>query len=671
MIDVKNYLQACRYCESLYNYKRRKTWPVDIGGVPVGGNNPIRIQSMTIANTRDTEASVAEVMQLADAGCEYVRLTAPSKREAENLQNIKDKLRSKGYHVPLIADIHFTPNAAEIAAQIVDKVRINPGNYADKKRFQVFEFSDEAYQEELERIREKFSPLVKLCKQYGTAMRIGTNHGSLSDRIMNRYGDTPAGMVESAMEFLRIAEDHDFHQIVLSMKASNPKVMVQAYRMLVAKMNEEAMYYPLHLGVTEAGDGEEARIKSACGIGTLLEDGLGDTIRVSLTEDAVYEPPVARKLAERYPQRTTLQPIPQVAPEPLKVTPPHQDFDPFSYKPRKSREVGGIGGEHQKPVIVDVSGKTNLRPLSLKAIDHHYQPGSGQWQKGEHACDWLYLGGQILPFEPPEALGLLYDFQTWQQQSHPQAFPLWDKQGYLANTEKHPTLNFLRVDVEALDADLIEALKNDRSTVLLLSTQHTHVYPTIRKAILDLSRLGMALPVIPYTAYEEADQEAFVLHAATDQGALLVDGLTDGIWINYTNPQEQHPINTIRLVNRVSFDTMQATGARISKTEFIACPSCGRTQFDLQETTAMVKAKTSHLQGVKIAVMGCIVNGPGEMADADYGYVGTGRGKVALYRGKEIVKKNLSSDEALDELIKLIKADGNWVDAPELETETS
>ena len=671
MIDVENYLEAFRFCENLHNYKRRKTWPFDIGGVPLGCHNPIRIQSMTIANTRDTEASVAEVMQLADAGCEYVRLTAPSKREAENLQNIKDKLRSKGYHVPLIADIHFTPNAAEIAAQIVDKVRINPGNYADKKRFQVFEFSDEAYQEELERIREKFSPLVKLCKQYGTAMRIGTNHGSLSDRIMNRYGDTPAGMVESAMEFLRIAEDHDFHQIVLSMKASNPKVMVQAYRMLVAKMNEEAMYYPLHLGVTEAGDGEEARIKSACGIGTLLEDGLGDTIRVSLTEDAVYEPPVARKLAERYPQRTTLQPIPQVAPEPLKVTPPHQDFDPFSYKPRKSREVGGIGGEYQKPVIVDVSGKTNLRPLSLKAIDHHYQPGSGQWQQGEHACDWLYLGDQILPFEPPEALGLLYDFQTWQQQSHPQAFPLWDKQGYLANTEKHPTLNFLRVDVEALDADLIEALKNDRSTVLLLSTQHTHVYPTIRKAILDLSRLGMALPVLPYTAYEEADQEAFVLHAATDQGALLVDGLTDGIWINYTNPQEQHPINTIRLVNRVSFDTMQATGARISKTEFIACPSCGRTQFDLQETTAMVKAKTSHLQGVKIAVMGCIVNGPGEMADADYGYVGTGRGKVALYRGKEIVKKNLSSDEALDELIKLIKADGNWVDAPELETETS
>lgn len=666
MIDVQDYLKHFHYCDSLYAYKRRRTRPVDIGGVPIGGDNPIRIQSMTISNTRDTEASVEEVMQLADAGCDYVRLTAPSKREAENLQNIKDQLRSRGYQIPLIADIHFTPNAAEIAAQIVDKVRINPGNYADKKRFQVFEFSDEEYQAELERIREKFTPLVQLCKQYGTAMRIGTNHGSLSDRIMNRYGDTPAGMVESAMEFLRIAEEQDFREIVLSMKASNPKVMVQAYRMLVAKMDEEGMYYPLHLGVTEAGDGEEARIKSASGIGTLLEDGLGDTIRVSLTEDAVYEPPVAKKLAERYPARTNLKPIPQLQNRDLKLSGSDPDYDPFTFQPRGSKEVLTVGGSNAKQVIADYSQKQDLRPLSLKAVDHHYQPGIDEWHQGEHACDWLYLGRQILPFDPPETLGLIYDYDTWCEQAHPQAYPLLDKQTYLNDAPRHSSLNFLTVKVEEMDQNLLENLKSDASTVLILSTQHDHAYPTLRKASLDLIQMGIDLPVIPMTSYTMPDQETFILHAATDQGALLVDGLTDGLWIRYTDPQENHLVNTIRMINRVSFDILQATGARISKTEFIACPSCGRTQFDLQETTAMVKEKTSHLQGVKIAVMGCIVNGPGEMADADYGYVGTGRGKVALYRGKEIVKKNLGSEEALDELINLIKADGNWAETTQL-----
>ncbi len=666
MIDVQDYLKHFHFCDSLNAYKRRRTRAVDIGGVAVGGDNPIRIQSMTISNTRDTEASVEEVKQLADAGCDYVRLTAPSKREAENLQNIKDQLRSRGYRIPLIADIHFTPNAAEIAAQIVDKVRINPGNYADKKRFQVFEFSDEEYQAELERIREKFTPLVQLCKQYGTAMRIGTNHGSLSDRIMNRYGDTPAGMVESAMEFLRIAEEQDFREIVLSMKASNPKVMVQAYRMLVAKMDEEGMYYPLHLGVTEAGDGEEARIKSASGIGTLLEDGLGDTIRVSLTEDAVYEPPVAKKLADRYAQRTNLKPIPQLQNRDLKLSIPDPDYDPFSFQPRNSKAILTVGGSNAKQVIADYSQKQDLRPLSLKAIDHHYQPGINEWQPGEHACDWLYLGRQILPFDPPESLGLIYDYDTWLEQAHPQAYPLLDKQTYLHGSPKHSSLNFLAVSVEEIDENLMETFKTEHSTALILSTHHEHAYPTLRKASLDLIHMGVDLPVIPTTSYSMDDQEAFILHAATDQGALLVDGLTDGLWIRYTDPQENHLVNTIRMVNRVSFDILQATGARISKTEFIACPSCGRTQFDLQETTAMVKEKTSHLQGVKIAVMGCIVNGPGEMADADYGYVGTGRGKVALYRGKEIVKKNLGSEEALEELINIIKADGNWAETTEL-----
>lgn len=667
MIDVKNYLKQFHFCDNLYRYKRRQTRPVDIGGIPVGGDNPIRIQSMTIANTRDTEGSVNEVMQLADAGCDYVRLTAPSKREAENLQNIKDELRSRGYTIPLIADIHFTPNAAEIAAQIVDKVRINPGNYADKKRFQVFEFSDEEYQEELERIREKFSPLVKLCKEHGTAMRIGTNHGSLSDRIMNRYGDTPAGMVESAMEFLRIAEDHHYHDIVLSMKASNPKVMVQAYRMLVAKMNEEDMYYPLHLGVTEAGDGEEARIKSASGIGTLLEDGLGDTIRVSLTEDAVYEPAVASKIADRYPQRINHYPIPQIMDKPLSLEPPEPEYDPFAFKPRESRKVLCIGGDAEKKVIADYSQKGNIRPLSLKAVDHHFEPATGEWHKGEHACDFLYLGHQPLPFDPPRELGLIYDFSTWQKENSDQAYPIMDKQTYFKIASLHSDLNFLDVQIEELDDALLKALSADNRTVLLLGTRHSHAYPALRKAMLDFQRMGVTTPVIPKLEYNVADNESFIINAATDNGALFIDGLGDGLWITYNDPAQAYPINTIRLVNRVSFDILQATGARISKTEFIACPSCGRTQFDLQETTAMVKEKTSHLQGVKIAVMGCIVNGPGEMADADYGYVGTGRGKVALYRGKEIVKKNLSSEEALEELINIIKADGNWVDEPELQ----
>lgn len=664
MIDVKDYLKSFRFTEDLFQYKRRPTREVDIGGVPVGGNNPIRIQSMTISNTRDTEATVEEVIQLAEAGCDYVRVTAPSKKEAENLQNIKDEVRKRGYNIPLIADIHFTPNAAEIAAQIVEKVRINPGNYADKKRFQVFEFSDEEYQAELERIREKFTPLVKLCKQYGTAMRIGTNHGSLSDRIMNRYGDTPEGMVESAMEFLRIAEENDFYNIVLSMKASNPKVMVEAYRMLVAKMDEEDMHYPLHLGVTEAGDGEEARIKSASGIGTLLEDGLGDTIRVSLTEDSVYEPQVARKLAKRYEDRVNHKPIPHISDRNLGLDDSEPAFNPFAFEARKGRKTFNIGGNEEKRVIADFSQKENLRALSLKAVDHHYEPGTQTWNPGEHPCDYLYLGTQEIPFEPPEPLGVIYDYAFWQKLGNPiSAYPLFQKTDYLNRTGQNPDLNFLQVSVEEVDESLLEAVKEDTTLVLILASQNPHNYPALRKAFIDLDRLGIDNPVIIRNHYQGKDEETFILHAATDIGGLLIDGMGDGLWTSFDNPDEPNPINLIRMVNRTNFSILQATGARISKTEFIACPSCGRTQFDLQETTAMVREKTSHLKGVKIAVMGCIVNGPGEMADADYGYVGTGRGKVALYRGKEVVKKNLESYQALDELINIIKADGKWVEA--------
>jgi len=664
MIDVQDYLKDFRYCEDLYQYSSRPTREVAIGGIPLGGDNPIRIQSMTIANTRDTEATIQEVMQLADAGCDYVRITAPSKKEAENLRNIKNGLRAKGYETPLVADIHFTPNAAEIAAQIVEKVRINPGNYADKKRFQVFEFSDEAYQAELERIKEKFVPLVQLCKEHGTAMRIGTNHGSLSDRIMNRYGDTPEGMVESAMEFLRICEEQAFYDIVLSMKASNPKVMVEAYRLLVAKMNEEDMHYPLHLGVTEAGDGEEARIKSATGIGTLLEDGLGDTIRVSLTEDSVHEPAVARKLAARYPARVNHKPIPHLMDEPFGLNDSQPAFNPFSFEPRKSRKTGHVGGNEEKRVIADFSEKNNLRALSLKAIDHHYEPANDSWKTGEHPADFIYLGSTALPFDPPESLHVIYDAHYWLSMGCPDnAYPLFDKQTYETAETSNPELNFLEVALEELSNALLTAIRDDNTVVLILSTEHPHNYPALRKAFIDLDRMSIDAPVIIKNYYQTTDEETFILQAATDIGGLLIDGFGDGLWTHYQNAAETNSVNTIRLINRTNFSILQATGARISKTEFIACPSCGRTQFDLQETTALVRAQTSHLKGVKIAVMGCIVNGPGEMADADYGYVGTGRGKVALYRGKEIVKRDLEDQEALDELINIIKKDGKWVEA--------
>jgi len=662
MIDIKDYLNNFQYCESLTQYKRRKSREVYIGNTPLGGDNPIRIQSMTIANTRDTEATINEVMQLADAGCDYVRITAPSKREAENLENIKNGVRAKGYQIPLVADIHYTPNAAEIAAEIVEKVRINPGNYADKKKFEVFEISDEQYKAELERIKERLVPLVKKCKEHGTAMRIGTNHGSLSDRIMNRYGDTPEGMVESAMEFLRICGEHNFHDIVLSMKASNPKVMVQAYRMLVAKMNEENMHYPLHLGVTEAGDGETARIKSAAGIGTLLEDGLGDTIRVSLTEDSVYEVPVGQKLANRYHERTQRDSrIYQLSNAQLQLKHGNTDFQPFRFEPTATLPVRNIGGGNPPIVINDLSQKSNLRPLSLNAVGYQYEPGTQQWKSNTHHCDFIYFGKQVPDFDLPSDVGVILDWDKWLE-NQPNTYPFLSKEAYQSQQQLSKTLNFLKLNTQEMDQALIKALKNDHTTALLIEPLSDHTYPELRKLCIDLQKEGINLPVIPYLNYQQSPQEDFALRSATDLGGLLIDGLGDGVWLAHQPDHDKELISNIRDVNRTSFEILQATGARISTTEFIACPSCGRTQFDLQETTAKVRARTNHLKGVKIAVMGCIVNGPGEMADADYGYVGTGRGKVALYRGKEIVKKNIQSDHALDELINLIKEDGNWVE---------
>jgi len=659
-----------KYCNSLTQYSRYKTREVYIGDVPLGGDNPIRIQSMTITDTMDTKATVEQSIRMVDAGCEYVRITAPSINEAKNLANIKKELKASGYTVPLIADIHFTPNAAEIAARIVEKVRVNPGNYADKKKFQSIDFSDEAYEKELERIRNKFTPLVKICKEYGTAMRIGTNHGSLSDRIMSRYGDTPMGMVESALEFVRICEDHDYHSIVLSMKASNTQVMVQAYRLLIQKMEEEGMNYPLHLGVTEAGGGEDGRIKSAVGIGTLLEDGLGDTVRVSLTEDPEYEAPVAISLVNRYKRRKAHTPIKFIDEPP---------FDPFTYTKRDSKEINGIGGSHPAVVVADFSNNKNLLHENLKDVGYTYNKETDKWNLNDAAADILYLGSSEIPENYPGGVKLVQDYQVWiKLQDKSRSYPLLNVEQYLNAEALSSTLNFLIINLNQLDELVIEKLKDDQKTVLIATTENKHGMAEQRRLFFELVKNDIQNPVIIKRDYSNITLDKLRLYSSTDFGALLIDGFGDGIWIGnvqlskdengrntYTKVFTRNGESSNKIINRTLFGILQAARVRISKTEYIACPSCGRTLFDLQETTEMIRKRTEHLKGVKIAVMGCIVNGPGEMADADYGYVGSGIDKITLYKEKDIVKRNVPASEAVDALIELIKSDENWCEPSE------
>jgi (E)-4-hydroxy-3-methylbut-2-enyl-diphosphate synthase len=634
------------YCNSLTNYSRLVTREVFIGEIPLGGKNPIRIQSMTTTDTMNTIATVEQSIRMIEAGCEYVRITAPSIKEAENLLNIKNELRKRGYKTPLIADIHYTPNAAELAARIVEKVRINPGNYVDKKKFQTIEYTDKEYQEEIERIRERFVPLVKICKEYGTAMRIGTNHGSLSDRIMSRYGDTPLGMVESALEFLRICEDENYHNIVLSMKASNPQVMVQAYRLLISKMYEEGMNYPLHLGVTEAGDGDDGRIKSAVGIGTLLEDGIGDTIRVSLTEPPEFESPVAIAIAKRYDERKNHEPIPDIDFVPI---------DPFNYEKRKTFEVAGIGGSNVPKVLTDLSREFKINYDTFEKFGYHYNADTDKWNLTELASDLIYLGKNELTFETPNSLKLIFDYEKWiTLKDRSIGFPIFKNlDEYFSSNEKSFLLNFVFVDIK--DLKTLEKLKDEKTLVLVVQTNNKHGMAEQRRIFFELIKLNIQNPVIIKRNYVE-EKEKTLLYSSTDLGALLLDGFGDGVWISSNQP--------IEFINKTLFGILQACRTRISKTEYIACPSCGRTLFDLIEVTNKIRKRTEHLKGLKIAVMGCIVNGPGEMADADYGYVGSGIGKITLYRGKEIVKRNINSEFALDELIELIKSDNNWIDPP-------
>jgi len=655
-----------KYCNSLTEYSRYKTREVKIGDVPLGGDNPIRIQSMTITDTMNTIATVEQTIRMVEAGCEYVRITAPSINEARNLENIKKELRSRGYAVPLIADIHFTPNAAELAARIVEKVRVNPGNYVDKKKFEQFEYTDQEYQEELERIRERFTPLVKVCKEYGTAMRIGTNHGSLSDRIMNRFGDTPLGMVESALEFVRICEELDFHSIVLSMKASNTQVMIQAYRLLIQKMEEERMNYPLHLGVTEAGGGEDGRIKSAVGIGTLLEDGIGDTIRVSLTEDPEYEAPVAISLANRYKSRQNHKPIKPITEIPI---------DPIIYTRRETLEVSGVGGTNVPVVVADFSEREITTQKDLADIGYKYNEETDKWFLADAATDIIYLGKQNITFNIPENLKLIIDHDVWEKlESKKLRFPLFDKNEYLKSKNFSDQLNFLKLHLNDLDEVLSNELKSDNKFVLVIKTDNEHGMAEQRRLFFDLISKEIKNPVIIKRDYQNLLLDELRLHSSTDFGALLTDGLGDGVWLtSETNDNTSKSVGKFtpvkeskeKFINRTLFGILQATRTRISKTEYIACPSCGRTLFDLQETTEMIRKRTEHLKGVKIAIMGCIVNGPGEMADADYGYVGSGVDKITLYRGKDIVKRGVTSSKAVDELIGLIREDGNWSESSE------
>lgn len=649
------------YCNSLTRYSRFLTREVSIGNIPMGGLNPIRIQSMTTTDTMDTLATVEQTIRMVESGCEYVRITAPSIKEAENLANIKKELRARGYDVPLVADIHFTPNAAESAARIVEKVRVNPGNYADKKRFENIEYTADAYQAELERIYKKFSPLVKICKEYGTAMRIGTNHGSLSDRIMSHYGDTPRGMVESAMEFIRMCEDLNYYNLVISMKASNTQVMVQAYRLLVETMVKEGMNYPLHLGVTEAGDGEDGRIKSAVGIGTLLADGLGDTIRVSLTEDPEFEAPVARALANRFEKRgegleskdqSLRSGTSNSSREILNAQ--GLTYSPFEYARRVTSPVEQIGGHFHPVVMVDITQQNLKDPYCLGQLGYHYSAGLDKYNISDLACDLVYLGDELPSFSFPGGLKQVYNYPTWLQlKDKYNCHPLFGWEEYLQAEIKDNALNLVRIDAADLSSADLSLLQP--ATIILLETKQAMGMQEQRTFFMALQAQNCQVPVIIKRTYADSAADQLMLDAASDMGALLTDGFGDGIWIDA-------PQNELKLINSVSFGILQATRTRISKTEYISCPSCGRTLFDLQETTQYIRSKTDHLKGIKIAIMGCIVNGPGEMADADYGYVGTGPGKITLYRGKEVVKKNVNTPSALDELIEIIREDGNWVE---------
>ncbi len=681
------------YCESISHYKRLKTREVKVGNLIIGGNNPIRIQTMTTTDTMDTKATVEQTIRCIQAGAELVRITAPSKKEAENLKNIQAQLHKQGFFTPLVADIHFTPNAAEIAAKIIEKVRVNPGNYVDKKKFEQIEYTDAEYAEEIDRIRERFTSLVLICKEHGTAMRIGTNHGSLSDRIMSRYGDTAIGMVESAMEFLRIARSLDYHQIILSMKSSNPLVMVQAYRLLITLMQEEfGECYPLHLGVTEAGDGEDGRIKSAIGIGSLLEDGIGDTIRVSLTEDPEFEIPVCKDLVERYKmldakyeiQENLVESSSNFLDDGLKESLPLNtqypilntilNYSPYEYKRRASAAVNNIGAKNVPIVIADFMMAKTIAVTDLEVIGYRYDAATDKWNISDAAADYIYVADKLIDFAVPGMLSFITNFKIWEVATSDAAkcFPFFTAYEFLGATKKHETLNFISVCVDDENAALIKKLQVEENVVLCIYSSKKNAMQQMRMFINELATQKINCPVVIAAESMQSSIDKQLIEYSATAGGLLLDGMGDGIWLmndpsimdiaKVSGRTYLETTNNHQFLNNTSFSILQAVRTRISKTEYISCPSCGRTLFDLQETTSKIRNVTHHLKGLKIAVMGCIVNGPGEMADADFGYVGSGVGKITLYKGKEVVKKNINSDIAVDELINLLKESGDWIE---------
>ena len=593
---------------------RRKTLSVKIGKVFIGSDHSIKTQSMTTSSTMDTDKSVDEAIRIIQAGGKLVRFTAPNINEAKNLLNIKNALVAKGYDDPLVADIHFTPNAALEASKIVEKVRINPGNYVDKKKFELKEYDDKSYQDELLKIEKKFIPLINSCKENDVAMRIGTNHGSLSDRVMNRFGDTPLGMVESAMEFLRICKQNDYDQIVLSMKSSNPIVMIHAYRLLVKSMENENMHYPLHLGVTEAGDGLDGRIKSALGIGTLLTEGIGDTIRVSLTEDPEFEIPAAEKILEKIDGISK------------KVRLMNSNKRAFSFFKRETESIKNIGGKNP--------------PIVISNNSNDFEGNSP---------DYLFIDDLN---NLNESNKYIIEGKDWHENLSKNIFPYFNSLKDFRKSESvSNTLNFVEIELTKITNTIMQTFSNNVVIVLNIDNANRH---ELLSAFNFFEEKQIKIPIVLKGRYQSSDFEKVAIDVSIDIGSILLEGMGNGIWIQSKGFESK--------INELSFLILQNTRTRIFKTDYISCPSCGRTKFDLQKTTALVKEHTNHLKGLKISVMGCIVNGPGEMADADYGYVGSGDGIISLYRGKELVKRNISSEHAVDELIQLIKENNDWVD---------
>lgn len=625
----------------LFNYSRRESSVAHAGTLNIGGDNPVRVQSMTTTNTNDTDASVAQAERIIDAGGELVRLTTQGRREAENLKNISERLKADGYRQPICADVHFNANVADVAALYAEKVRINPGNYVDPARtFRKLEYTDEEYAHELQKIEDRLTPFIKICKEHHTCVRIGVNHGSLSDRIRNRYGDTPEGIVESCMEFLRIFKKQDFNDVVISIKASNTVVMVQSVRLLVAEMDKEDMHYPLHLGVTEAGEGEDGRIKSAVGIGALLADGIGDTIRVSLSEEPENEIPVARHLVWYMRRKQGHILIPGTA---------CKGFDWLHPLRRKTRSVGNIGGDNV-PVVV-ATASTN--PSNDEEVENAQTAEAGN---KDLRPDYIYVGSSV-PEHPIKGQKYIVDFNVYEQliskkQDSSSFFPIYPVSAMpLIGLSKAP-LKFLVLQFGTPAEEYLACLKAHPEVVVICTTRHQNRLGDQRALVHEMMSAGVENPVIFAEMYQHKAQGAlskFQIESAADLGALMMDGLTDGIWLmNDGDIPEKDIVDT-------AFSILQAGRLRMVKTEYISCPGCGRTLYDLRKTIARIKEATKDMKGLKIGIMGCIVNGPGEMADADYGYVGAGPGKVSLYRKKECVEHNIPEDEAVEHLLRLIR----------------